>query len=82
LRNSFQKDFEFMTCGDRLIVTDMARLSRDVGDLMRVPAVLADTGLTLHTLEPRGQVVEIDVGTIQAIQDGLKKLGINPNTDD
>ena len=28
------------------------------------------------------RLVEIDVGTIQAIQDGLKKLGINPNTDD
>ncbi len=76
------KLFEFMRCGDRLIVTDLARLSRDVGDLMRVLAVLADAGLTLHALEPRGQVVEIDVGTIQAIQDGLKKLGINPNTDD
>ena len=76
------KLFEFMRCGDRLIVTDMAGLSRDVGDLMCVLAVLADVGLTLHALEPRGQVVEIDVGTIQAIQDGLKKLGINPNTDD
>jgi DNA invertase Pin-like site-specific DNA recombinase len=76
------KLFEFMRCGDRLIVTDLARLSRDVVDLMRILAVLADAGLTLHALEPRGQVCDIDTGTVRMILDGLKQLGVNPNTDD
>jgi DNA invertase Pin-like site-specific DNA recombinase len=76
------KLFEFMQSGDRLIVTDLARLSRDPGDLLRILAVLADAGVILHVLEPRGQVCDIEVGTIQMIRDGLEHLGIRPHTDD
>jgi DNA invertase Pin-like site-specific DNA recombinase len=76
------KLFEFVRCGDRLLVTSLNRLSRDPADLLRILAVLADTGLTLHVLEPRGQVCDIEVDTVQLILDGLQQLGINPNTDD
>jgi DNA invertase Pin-like site-specific DNA recombinase len=76
------KLFEFLRCGDRLIVTSLSRLSRDPGDLLRILAVFADVGVTLHVLEPRGQVCDLDTGTVQMILDGLEQLGIQPNTDD
>jgi DNA invertase Pin-like site-specific DNA recombinase len=76
------KLFESMRRGDRLLVTGLDRLSRDPADRHRILAVLADAGVRLHVLEPRGQVCEIDVRTLQMIRDGLKQLGINPNTDD
>jgi DNA invertase Pin-like site-specific DNA recombinase len=76
------KLFDFMRRGDRLLVTSFDRLSRDPADLLRILAVLADAGVTLHVLEPRGQVCDIEVGTLQMICDGLEQLGINPNTDD
>ena len=76
------KLFDFMRCGDRLVVTSLSRLSRDPGDLLRILDVFADVGVTLHVLEPRGQVCDIDTGTVRMILDGLKQLGIKPNTDD
>jgi DNA invertase Pin-like site-specific DNA recombinase len=76
------KLFESMRSGDRLLVTSLDRLSRDPADLLRILAVLADVGITLHVLEPRGQVCEIEAGTLQMISDGLEQRGIRPNTDD
>jgi DNA invertase Pin-like site-specific DNA recombinase len=76
------KLLDFMQSGDRLIVTSLDRLSRDPADLLRILAVLADAGVTLRVLEPRGQVCDIDVATLQMIRDGLEQLSINPKTDD
>jgi DNA invertase Pin-like site-specific DNA recombinase len=76
------KLFEFMRLGDRLLVTSLDRLSRDPADLLRILAVFADAGVTLHVLQPRGQVCDIEVGTLRMTRDGLRQLGINPNTDD
>src|SRR5262249_39552918 len=75
------KLFEFRRRGDRLLVTSLDRLSRDPADLLRILAVFADAGVILHVLEPRGQVCDIEVGTLRMTRDGLRRLGIQPNTD-
>ncbi len=45
--------FDCMRRGDRLLVTSLDRLSRDLADLLRILSVLADAGVTLHVLEPQ-----------------------------
>ena len=53
-------------------------------DLVRewFQAFAMNAGVTLHVLEPRGQVCDIEVGTLRMIRDGLEQLGLKPNTDD
>ncbi len=52
-------------------------------DLRCRPALWVNLmALAYHSRQPRGQVCDIEVGTFQMIRDGLKQLGIKPNTDD